>query len=358
MGKRGLEKRAERLALLLEITRVINSSLEVGDIFRLLAVEIGRLFAFDRLDLALLDDSGEFSLFASGGEAGGEKESMESLCWRVMESGEPQLFEDLAPGEPFLGLFEEGMRSGMSVPLQSSEGAIGVLSLWSRERGAFSHADLEVWQPLAAQVTVALEKARSYVTLKDLLLQVVAALVEAIEAKLPYAKGHSRRVTEGAVAIGKEMGLPKDRLESLYLAGLLHDIGKVGVLESIFNKPAGLTSAEYALVQKHPLIGEEVVKGIEAWTGILPLIRHHHERYDGMGYPDGLKGKEIPLEARILAVADGLEAMSSERPYRSPFEWEEIIATLEEGAGSQWDPRVIEAALRVLYRKGIDIRPS
>ncbi len=350
MGKR--RNRAERLALLLEITQVINSGLEVEDIFRLLAVEIRRLFTFDRLDLALLDDSGELSLFASGGEAGGEKGSVESLCWRVMEGGKPQLFKDLAPEEPSLGLFEEGMRSGMAVPLQTSEGAIGVLSLWSGERGAFTHAELEVWQPLAAQVTVALEKARSYAALKDLLLQAVAALAEAIEAKFPYAKGHSRRVTEGAVAIGKEMGFPQDRLESLYLAGLLHDIGKVGVLESILNKPAELTSAEYSLVQKHPLIGEEMVKGIEAWAGILPLIRHHHERYDGMGYPDGLKGEEIPLEARILAVADSLEAMGSERPYRPPFEREEIIATLKEGAGSQWDPRVIEAALRVLCGKG------
>ena len=96
------------------------------------------------------------------------------------------------------------------------------------------------------------------------------------------------------MAIGKEMGLPQDRLEGLYLAGLLHDIGKVGVLESILNKPAELTSAEYSLVQKHPLIGEGIVKGIEAWAGILPLIRHHHERYDGMGYPDGLKGDQVP----------------------------------------------------------------
>ncbi|MFQ5886134.1 MAG: HD domain-containing phosphohydrolase [Anaerolineae bacterium] len=349
MGKKGLEKRAERLALLLEITRVINSGLEVEDIFRLLAVGIRRLFAFDRLDLALLDNLGELTLFASGGEAGREKGSVGSLCWRVMEAGRPQLFKDLSREEPSLGL-PEGMRSGMAVPLQTSEGAIGVLSLWSGERGAFSHADLEVWQPLAAQLTVALEKARSYAALKDLLLQAIAALAEAIEAKFPHAKGHSRRVTEGAVAIGREMGLPQDRLEGLYLAGLLHDIGKVGVLASILNKPAKLTSAEYSLVQKHPLIGEEIVKGIEAWAGILPLIRHHHERYDGMGYPDGLKGEEIPLEARILAVADSLEAMGSERPYRPPFKWEEIIATLKEGAGSQWDPRVVEAALKMLEK--------
>jgi len=351
MGKRDWEKRAERLGVLLKITRVINSGLEVEDIFRLLAQEIRRLFAFDRLDLALLNDSGELSLFASGGEAGGEKGFFESLCWRVMKGGKPQLFKDLARGESSLGLFGEGMRSGMALPLQTGEGAIGVLSLWSRERSAFSHADLEVWQPLAAQVTVALEKARSYMALKNLLLQVVAALAEAIEARFPYAKGHSRRVAEGAVAIGKGMGLSKDRLESLYLAGLLHDIGKVGVLESILNKPAQLTSAEYSLVQKHPLIGEEIVKGVEAWAGILPLIRHHHERHDGMGYPDGLKGEEIPLEARILAVADGLEAMGSARPYRPPFEGEEIIATLREGASSQWDPRVIEAALKVFCRE-------
>jgi HD-GYP domain-containing protein (c-di-GMP phosphodiesterase class II) len=134
----------------------------------------------------------------------------------------------------------------------------------------------------------------------------------------------------------------------LRVAALLHDIGKIGIPDSALNKPARLTSAEFLMVKAHPVITAQIVGKIEALAHLVPIIRHHHERWDGTGYPDGLKGDDIPLLARILAVADGFEAMTSERPYRRARSEEEALAELKKCAGSQWDPKVVEAFLQML----------
>lgn len=186
--------------------------------------------------------------------------------------------------------------------------------------------------------------------LREQSLKMITALISLTEAKDPYAGGHSLNVAERAVAIGKVMRLSKEEIEDLRVAALLHDIGKIGIPSEVLHKPSRLTMAEFEVMKSHPAASVEIVGALEPLAATIPTILHHHERYDGEGYPGGLKGEETPLLARVLAVADSIEAMSSERPYRPAMTREEIIATLKEGAGSQWDPRVIEAALKMLEK--------
>jgi len=172
-----------------------------------------------------------------------------------------------------------------------------------------------------------------------------------VEARDPYTKGHSERVARYAVAIAKEIGLSLREVEDLHVAGLLHDIGKIGISDLILNKGGSLTGEEYEVVKQHPCIGAMIVKEVSSLQRIVPLIYHHHERYDGLGYPDGLAGEDTLLGARVLAVADSFEAMTSSRAYRSPMSVEHSLELLDEGGNGQWDPMLV-AVFRHLWASG------
>jgi HD-GYP domain-containing protein (c-di-GMP phosphodiesterase class II) len=176
----------------------------------------------------------------------------------------------------------------------------------------------------------------------DTLAWLVQCLTTSIDAHLPHARGHSERVAKIAVAIGKRMRLPRTVLNDLYFAGLLHDIGITGVPQSLLLKPEKLTDEEYAQVKTYPIIGDGILAGIKQLAHLRPAVRHHHERYDGGGYPDGLAGDDIPLTARILGVADSFDAMRSPRPHRPALARAQVDDILAQGAGKQWDPGVVE----------------
>jgi HD-GYP domain-containing protein (c-di-GMP phosphodiesterase class II) len=182
---------------------------------------------------------------------------------------------------------------------------------------------------------------------EELLINVVRALVNAIEAKDTYTCGHSERVALYGRALAKEYGLAADDCERIYLAGLLHDIGKIGVSDKTLLKRGRLTPEEFEEVKKHPDKGWSILNDLDQLRYVLPGVVHHHERIDGAGYPDGLAGDEIPLDGRILAVADAYDAMTSNRPYRDGMPVEQAYAILNEGAGTQWDARLIGAFNRI-----------
>jgi response regulator RpfG family c-di-GMP phosphodiesterase len=182
---------------------------------------------------------------------------------------------------------------------------------------------------------------------EELLIKVVRALVNAIEAKDTYTCGHSERVALYGRALAKEFGLDTDDCERIYLAGLLHDIGKIGVSDNTLHKPGRLTPEEFEEVKKHPDRGWSILNDLDQLRYVLPGVVHHHERIDGGGYPDGLAGDEIPLDGRILAVADAYDAMTSNRPYRDGMPVEKAFAILNEGAGTQWDAQLIAAFNRI-----------
>jgi putative two-component system response regulator len=175
----------------------------------------------------------------------------------------------------------------------------------------------------------------------------ITALAYALEAKDVYTSGHSQRVTEISVAIAEHLGLPKESIEKIRLAGLVHDIGKIGVRESVLNKPGSLSDNEFKHVRLHSQAGERILKPIVDDEEILKAVRHHHERYDGTGYPDGLKGEQIPQLARIIAVADTFDAMTSERPYRKALTEEAACAEVERCRGTQFDPGAADAFLEI-----------
>lgn len=181
--------------------------------------------------------------------------------------------------------------------------------------------------------------------IRVLFLSAITALAHALEAKDEYTSGHSQRVADTSVAIAKETGLPQESTEKIKLAGLVHDIGKIGVKESVLNKPDRLTYEEFQHIQKHPEIGQHILAPIADDEGILRLIRKHHERYDGTGYPDGLKITQISLGARILAVSDAYEAMTSERPYRKAMSNKAAFTELEHGERTQFDHEVADVFL-------------
>lgn len=183
--------------------------------------------------------------------------------------------------------------------------------------------------------------------IRSTFLGAIKALAEALETKDPYTNGHSRRVTELTVTMAKKMGLPREDVEKIRLAGMLHDIGKIGVPEDILHKPGKLTALQFSSIQEHSAMGEKILMPIIKDPEILEMVRCHHERFDGRGYPDGLAGKEIPIGARLMAVADAYDAMTSNRPYREAMPPERAREQLLAGKGSQFDPAVVDLFIKV-----------
>ena len=189
------------------------------------------------------------------------------------------------------------------------------------------------------------------VEIRDMFTQTVRTLAEAVDAKDPFTSGHSRRVQEIAKDLGKELGCSEDELEALEWGGLLHDIGKIGIPDAILLKAGALTRQERIVMNSHPVKGEEIIKPVVKLAPELPIIRHHHEWYNGSGYPDHLVGEEIPKLARIMHVADAYEAMTAARPYRmTPLSQEQALGELRRYVGIQFDPKVVEAFERVIAR--------
>jgi len=191
-------------------------------------------------------------------------------------------------------------------------------------------------------MAVALENARLYEDMRDLFISTVASLANAIDAKSPWTKGHSERVMHISASIAKEMGLDEAMIERVRLGGLLHDIGKIGIIEALLEKPAVLSEDEFPPMRLHPEKGVAILAPIEQLRDVLPGILHHHERYNGSGYPQGLRGEAIPLEARVISVADAFDAMVADRPYKKGFSPAEALRELHRGAGAQFDPQVVE----------------
>lgn len=199
----------------------------------------------------------------------------------------------------------------------------------------------------AAFIVTLLEK---YLVEKRNILDLINSLAKSLDSRDTYTASHSQNVASYSKRIAMEMKLPYRICENLYYGGLLHDIGKIGVPEAILNKPSRLTDQEYLLIKKHPLTGFHLVKHIERFkqSGILNMILYHHERYDGKGYPHGLKGNDIPLEARIMAVADAFDAMTSKRVYRNQADWGTVLDELHHNKEKQFDPLVVDAFLKIL----------
>lgn len=277
----------------------------------------------------------------------------EGIAGLVAREGKTIYCEDIENDVRFMrnSKVKYSSKSFVAVPLKIKNKVIGVLNINSKRKGKqFSQMDIKLLDILANQAAVAIENIQLYKDMKGMYVGTIMTLAKAIDAKDPYTKGHSERVMKFAVEIAKEMKLPEKLVSNIEFAALIHDIGKIGVKDNVLDKPSRLSDSEYDIIKKHPVIGEQIIAPIEFLTNIAPLILYHHEHYDGSGYLEGLKGEEIPIGARILIVADAFEAMISERPYSKSMTTEEAIDELKDKSGSQFDPEVVKAFLRVLEK--------
>lgn len=238
------------------------------------------------------------------------------------------------------------LRSFMCIPLIARKTLLGIVYVDSLSRRcAFSRSDFELLTLVGNLFASTLANALAYVQSQKAHLDTVRSLGNALEAKDSYTRGHSERVATYAVGIGKHLGLSFERVQYLRLAAELHDIGKIAMKDSLLGKEGRLTQEEFEQTREHPAAGIEILRPIEFLQPVLPFILHHHERYDGSGYPDGLKGEEIPLEARIINLADAFDAMTTQRAYNKPIDLEEAIARCKREEGVSFDPNCVRALL-------------
>lgn len=272
----------------------------------------------------------------------------------VAASGLPEVVNDVTADARWGGDEASGFttRALLAVPLVARGAVVGVLQLLNpRGRAAFTEDDLRRMELFAGSLANAIENARLYDLQKRQFFDTVTALAEAVAKRDPYTGGHVGRVVAYVMLLAKELGLDGEDLEQLRLAAILHDIGKIAMPDSILRKPAPLEGEEVEIMQRHPLDGAEIVGRVRELRPLLAGVRHHHERLDGQGYPDGLSGDEIPRMARIIAVADTYDAITTDRPYRKGLSVEQAAAEIFDGSGSQYCPLVVEA-FRRLFESG------
>ncbi|NNG02236.1 MAG: HD domain-containing protein [Desulfobacteraceae bacterium] len=239
----------------------------------------------------------------------------------------------------------------LSVKVQHENYSYGWLGLVSFEMNEiFRRGELKLLTAMAEQLAVVIANTNLYRDLERFVINMVRSLVFAIEAKDVYTRGHSERVSYYSMLIGEHLGLPEKETNDLKWASILHDIGKIGIPEHILNKPGKLTDQEFGIIKNHPRKGGEILQPVDQLAASLPGVIHHHERFDGNGYPDGLKGEKIPLTARIIAIADTYDAITSTRAYRDSMQAEKAVAIIKDVAGTQLDPDLVPIFLN-LYEK-------
>lgn len=243
------------------------------------------------------------------------------------------------------------INSLICVPLLVKNKVIGIIVLGIDKPINYEAEDLNLLNTFALQASIAIENAKLYGSQKEAFFETVQALSDAIEIKDNYTAGHAKRVAHYSVIIGGILGLPRSELARLKLAALLHDIGKMGVSDTILLKKSRLSEEESSMMMKHVEYGSEILKNVKKLREIIPGVRGHHERYDGYGYPDALKGEDIPIIARIICVADYFDAMTTDRPYRKGYSAEFVLGDIKKGAGSLFDPDVVRALLKAINER-------
>ncbi|MDQ3815854.1 MAG: HD domain-containing protein [Armatimonadota bacterium] len=236
--------------------------------------------------------------------------------------------------------------AAMPVVLQST--LKGIILVANKRSGPITEADTELLLSVGRHAGIALENQRLHCALSDSYLSTIAVLADAIEVKDPYTRGHCESVAAVAVRVAQRMGFAGDDLDQLRYAALLHDVGKIGIPDGILLKPGRLSPEEFQVIQRHTIIGSDLVSRVDSLAPIAPVVLHHHERYDGTGYPHGLSGDNILLPSRIVGVVDALDAMTTPRPYREPVTIPEALCEIQRCSGTQFDPAVVVELAEVL----------
>ncbi len=225
-------------------------------------------------------------------------------------------------------------------PLEIQGKAYGLLGI-NGEPHEFTTVELEIFCSLGSQAAIAMENANLYQELHNTFLNTAEALAEAINSRDPYTGGHTKRVSQYVMELAAVLELPEDQIESLKLAAILHDIGKIGIDDAILRKSSGLSEEELQKMKAHPEIGAKILGFVDEMQDVIPGVQHHHEWFDGSGYPSGMRGEEIPLIARIIAIADVFDALTTDRPYRKALDNKAALQIMDDNAGKHFDPNLV-----------------
>jgi len=352
-----LEQRVQQLKTIMKVTEAITSILDLSRLLDFCLRLLGREMQVENSSLMLMQPGGQrLVVEASYGPRAEqvmnkERKLGDGVAGWVAEYKEPLLIEDVDSTPAFATEFSPQYpgKSFLCVPLSLKERTLGVLNLTGKTNGEpFTEQDRDFVCAIAGQIAVAIENAGLYDTIQQNSLSAVQALADSLEARDPYTSGHSARVTDYAVRMAKTLDVSAPSIDTLRYACRLHDIGKLGISEAILHKSRELSEDEWAMIKEHPTKGERIVGSLGFLNRAQPIVRHHHERWDGTGYPDGLKGEEIPFLTRILTVADAYDAMTSQRPYRFAMSRKEALAELDVAASKQFDPAVVRQFVEVI----------
>jgi response regulator RpfG family c-di-GMP phosphodiesterase len=343
-----------KLVSLHEVTKILASTLDLTDLNGKFLDFSTRLAKADGGALVFSDANAKLSLADKAGDRFKTdfwvKQPFVLAAQWVLEKQEPLVIENGGRELPSgLKPMPSEVASFIAFPLKTPSHTIGVLNLVRVPGGMpFSSLDLELINVLASQASISIENVRLYHNIRDNYLKTIRAFALAVEAKDEYTHGHSENVMKYTVMIAKKLEMPHHEIERVKYAGLLHDIGKIGVSEYILNKPGKLTPHEFHEIKKHPELGAKIIADVPFLKSLVPLVLHHHEFFGGGGYPAGIAGEEIPFGARILSVSDAYEAMTSDRPYRKSLPQEAAFNILETQKGIQFDPKIVETFLAIM----------
>ncbi|MBN1668048.1 MAG: GAF domain-containing protein [Anaerolineales bacterium] len=365
------QQRGARLQALVDIIGIIGSTLDRDQVLRLIVGYARDLLHVEASSLFLIDEAQhEIVLHISTNPEIDQTIRIpfgQGIIGHVIESGETVLVSDATQDVRHYSSADSltGMKtcSILAVPLTTRSvqlgqergtmetRIIGGLEAVNKLENSFRPEDAELLRTLANQAATVLQIAELYGDATELFLDTIQAMVAAIDAKDPYTEGHSKRVSEFSVAIGRQLQLSPEQIHHLRIGALLHDVGKIGVPDHILTKPGQLTTEEFERMKEHPAIGAEIMGNVRMLRSELPALAEHHERIDGQGYPNGLDGAQISLFGRIVAVADVFDALTSDRPYRAAMATEEVLDLLQRESGTHLDGFCVQALIRA-YLKG------
>jgi putative nucleotidyltransferase with HDIG domain len=358
-------EKVEKLWKLLDISRALNSETELERLMRKTVPFVREILEADRGSVFLLDEKKRelWSLIAEGDEIKEIRVSLDKgIAGYVARTGQTLNVPDAYSDPRFNREVDRqtGYRTKaiLCAPMKNIRGEIiGVIQILNKLDGdRFTEDDQIILEAFAAQAAIAVENALLYRKIERTYDQILQALVAQLDLRDVETENHSLRVVEYTLLIARGMGFHGRTLRPIRWGAMLHDIGKIGIPDNILHKPGKLTPQEWEIMKTHPVKGYEALKEIGFLADALPIVRHHHERYDGKGYPDGLRGNEIPIGARIFAVADAFDAMTSDRPYRKAMPVEKAIGEIVANSGTQFDPSVVGVFLQIPLEKWDQIR--
>ncbi|MEO0123651.1 MAG: HD domain-containing phosphohydrolase [candidate division WOR-3 bacterium] len=346
-----VDKILKYLKGLWEIDRVIISGLTPKSIINGVKKVIADLFNCDALGIYILHKP-DMKLIPYANQNLNEEfhkemiENKDGLLWKVVKEKKSIFIEKSNKDFDFPNVLKkENCSTFIGVPLILKGDLLGAIILLSNNKTYQTGEVKKYIEGISRQLVIAIDKIQTIEKIKEINIESVFALVQAIEMRDPYTKGHSLQVSNLAVELAKKFECSERELELIKFAGLLHDVGKIAVPENILNKPSSLSEYEWIIMKKHPIFSYEIIKPIKGLLEIEKWILYHHEKWDGSGYPEGLKGSEIPFFSRILAVCDTYSAMLSNRPYRKKLTDEEAREEIKRYAGKQFDPEIVEVFL-------------